>query len=62
VFQPLGENRDEIANRTLGDLSGIPLTAEQVELLILWQRLDCEKQIAVLDFIRASIFKPEVDH
>ena len=62
MSQSLGGNRGEIANRTFGDLSGVPLTAEQVELLVLWQRLDSEMQIAALAFIRASVFKTEVDH
>ena len=62
VSQSLGEDRGEIVNDTLGDLSGIPLTDELLELLVLWQRLDSEKQIVVLDFIRSFIFKPEVDH
>jgi len=62
VSQPLGENRGETSVARLGDLVGIPLTDELVELLVLWNRLDSEKQNEFLDFIRYSIFKPEVDH
>lgn len=62
MSQPLGENSGEISVGTLGDLVGIPLTNELVELLVLWHRLDSEKQNEVLDFIHASLLKPEMDH
>ena len=62
MSQPLGENKSEISITRLGDLVGIPLTDELVELLVLWQRLDREMQIAALALIRASVFKTEVDH
>ena len=37
VVQPLGENRDETTIHTPGDLPGIPLTDELLELLKLAQ-------------------------
>ena len=44
-------------NSTPGDLLGIPMTDELLELLNLWQRLDQDDKAAILNVIQASIPK-----
>lgn len=55
MVQPLGENRDETTNCRLGDLSGIPLTDDLVELLRLWDRLSAERKDVLLTELREAI-------
>jgi len=55
VSQSLGENSGEIANATLGDLSGIPLTEALVEMLQLWEKLSDERKELLLTGLRAAV-------
>ncbi|WP_298866196.1 hypothetical protein [uncultured Gimesia sp.] len=55
MSQPLGKNRGENANRTLGDLSGVPLTDELFELLQLWEKLSDERKELLLTGLRAAV-------
>ena len=44
-------------NSTPGDLLGIPMTDELIELLNLWHRLNQDEQAAILNILRGSIPK-----
>ncbi|MBN71473.1 MAG: hypothetical protein CME32_19590 [Gimesia sp.] len=55
MSQPLDENRGEIPVGTLGDLVGIPLTDELVELLLLWKKLSDKQRESLLTGLREEI-------
>ena len=57
MFHSPFKNRGETDNPVLGDLSGIPLTDELVELLRLWDRLSAERKGVLLTELRDTTDK-----